>query len=242
MMRMLVLVIFIISIVLNMALIYVLVLSERMNHSIEIALGKRGIIKMDEKHRPDYWMLQGWTNSIAKQHTQYDVAFIGNSLTYNSDFQKYFPDLKIINLGVSGNTLRDMQRRIPTLVATQPRKVFVMAGANDLLSISIEEYVHDYELFLLIIKSSLPETEIYVQSILPMNSSAGHKQVAANDIIEANKRITELATKQGVAYIDLYSSYVVDNMLPAKYSIDGLHLKDDAYSIWAMAIHNYINH
>ena len=128
--KMIILILLIFSLILNVGLIYVLIMSERMNHSIEAALDKRGWIEMPESHRPDYWMLQGWTNSVSKQHIQYDVAFIGDSHIYNGDFQSFFPDTKIINLGVSGNTLKEMQRRIPTLVAASPKKVFIMSGVK----------------------------------------------------------------------------------------------------------------
>lgn len=93
--KMIILILLIFSLILNVGLIYVLIMSERMNHSIEAALDKRGWIEMPESHRPDYWMLQGWTNSVSKQHIQYDVAFIGDSHIYNGDFQSFFQTLKL---------------------------------------------------------------------------------------------------------------------------------------------------
>lgn len=230
----------VVSLLLNVVLIYLLVMSERMNHSIEIALDKRGLVQMNEKHRPDYRMQQGWTNSIEKQHKQYDVAFFGNSLTYNSDFQRYYPDLAIINLGVSGNTLKDMRRRISTLVAANPKKVFIMAGANDLLIESIDEYEEDYMNVINNIKKFLPMTRIYVQSMLPMNASAGYKQVPSNTIIEANRRIRILSEKMNVTYVDIFSSYAIADTLKSDVSDDGLHLIPDSYCIWGDVIKKFI--
>ena len=172
-----------------------------MNHSIEAALDKRGWIEMPESHRPDYWMLQGWTNSVSKQHIQYDVAFIGDSHIYNGDFQSFFPDTKIINLGVSGNTLKEMQRRIPTLVAASPKKVFIMAGANDLVLEDIDSFINDYSSFISRLKQNIPATAIYLQSILPMNSIAEHKQVDASKINKANERIKELCVQENIIYV-----------------------------------------
>lgn len=238
--RMLCLIILSISILLNVILVYLLVLSERMNHSIEIALDKRNLIKMNETHRPDYWILQGWTNSIAKAHAKYDIAFFGNSLTYNSDFQRYYPDYKIINLGVSGNTLKDMKRRISTLVAACPNKVFIMAGANDLVVSSVVDFIDDYSQLLNEIQKELPDANIYIQSILPMNSDAGNKQVPTSTIIEANEKLKTLAQIYDIKFVDIYSKYSDRDTLPSVYSSDGLHLKENAYDIWAQAIKDYI--
>lgn len=215
-------------------------MSERMNHSIEIALDKRDIIKMDETHRPDYRILQAWTNSIAKTHAKYDIAFLGNSLTYNSDFQKYYPEYKIINLGVSGNTLKDMKRRIPTLVAACPNKVFIMAGANDLVVSSVADLIDDYTQLLKEIKKKLPNANVFIQSILPMNSDAGHKQISASTIIEANNKLKTLAQTCNITFVDIYHKYSDQDTLPSKYSSDGLHLKEKAYDIWAHAIKDFI--
>ena len=238
--KMIILILLIFSLILNVGLIYVLIMSERMNHSIEAALDKRGWIEMPESHRPDYWMLQGWTNSVSKQHIQYDVAFIGDSHIYNGDFQSFFPDTKIINLGVSGNTLKEMQRRIPTLVAASPNKVFIMAGANDLVLEDIDSFINDYSSFISRLKQNIPATAIYLQSILPMNSIAEHKQVDASKINKANERIKELCVQENIIYVDLWSLYAEYSLLPAEYSKDGLHLTPKGYTFWMEALKKYI--
>lgn len=219
---------------------YLLIMSERMNHSIEIALDKRDIIKMDETHHPDYWIIQGWANSIAKTAAEYDIAFFGNSLTYNSDFQKYYPEYNIINLGVSGNTLKEMKRRIPTLVEARPSKIFIMAGANDLAVFSVVDFIDDYTQLIKEIKCKLPGANVFIQSILPMNTDAGKKQIAAPTIIEANNQLKKLAQRHDVVFIDLYKEYSCRDTLPSDYSSDGLHLKEKAYEIWAHTIYDYI--
>lgn len=215
-------------------------MSERSSHSIEQALDRHGIIKMDETHRPDYWILQGWTNSIAKTHVKYDIVFLGNSLTYNSDFQKYFPEYKILNLGVSGNTLKEMKRRIPTLLAANPQKIFIMAGANDLIVSSEDDFTDDYIKLVKEIKYQLPNAKIFIQSILPMNSNAGNKRVETSKILETNNQLRTMAQIHNIVFVDLYRRYSDMDTMPSKYSSDGLHLKEEAYDIWANAINDYI--
>lgn len=239
--KMILTVILVLSVLLNIGLAYILIKSERANHFIERTLDKHGLIKMNDVNRSEFWALQGWTNSISKQHTQFDVAFLGNSLTYNSDFQESFPNVRIINLGVSGNTLKDMLRRIDLLEAAKPKKVFIMAGANDFLVESVEQYILDYAELVITIKERLPETEIFIQSMLPMNEIAGKKRIEPSVILEANKQLKAFADKENITYIDLYSLYAQNDTLSLQFTDDGLHLKPKAYDVWSQAITKYLN-
>lgn len=49
-----------------------------------------------------------------------------------SDFQSYFPNKKIIELGYPGDNIKGMQMRVAQIVAVHPKKVFIMAGTNSL--------------------------------------------------------------------------------------------------------------
>lgn len=237
---MLYLILLIISLLGNVLLLYLLVMSERSGHSIEQALDRHGVIKMKDNHYPDYWINKGWENSISQLNMRFDVAFLGNSLTYGGNFQEFFPNVKIYNLGVSGSKLCDMKRRIPLLKATKPRKVFIMAGANDLLVSSIDQFIADYKDLITEILKALPNIQIYIQTILPMNSDAGPKQIASNIIIEANDKLRILSAGLNVTCVDLYTHYNQNDSLPEEYSTDGIHLKQGAYSIWAETLSEFI--
>ena len=62
-----------------------------------------------------------------------------------------------------------MLRRVPILKAANPKKIFIMAGTNDLVHIGLEEYEKRYENLLRTIKDALPNARIYIQSVLPSN-------------------------------------------------------------------------
>lgn len=237
---MLCIILLIISILGNVLFLFLLVMSERSSHPIEQALDRHGIIKMDEKHRSDYWICKGWENSISQLNLRFDIVFLGNSLTYGGNFQEYFPGVKLCNLGVSGSTLCDMRRRIPLLKAAKPRKLFLMAGANDLLVSSIDQYIDEYTKLITEIRKTLPNIQIYVQTILPMNSDAGPKRIAPDVIIEANDRLSILSSELNVTFVDLYTRYNQNDSLPKEFSKDGLHLNQEAYSVWAETIYEFI--
>ena len=53
--------------------------------------------------------------------------------------------------------------------------------------------------------------------------------LAAKKIIEANGIIEQIGRKYECRYINLHSLYAEDNILPNRYTADGVHLLPDAY-------------
>ena len=195
----------------------------------------------DEAHA-DYWVRKGWTNTIEKLHIDFDVAFFGNSITRGSDFQLVFKDKKIINLGYSGDNMPGMQRRVSMLTAANPKKVFIMAGTNDLVHIDLEEYKKRYDNLLSAITDSLPNTNVYVESVLLTNHYVGKGNYAPNSkVIKANEIARSLCKKYHCTYIYLYKLYVgADGELKETYTKDGVHLFPKHYDKWSNAIRPYI--
>lgn len=201
-----------------------------------MAFERRGLVTLDDKSYPDYWARMGWTNTVKKLNIRFDVAFFGNSITCGSDFQAFFPDKKIINLGYPGDNMTGMLRRVPMLVAAQPKKIFIMAGTNDLVHISLAEYQNRYEYLLTAIRDSLPKADIIIQSVLPSNHDLGN-YATNTKIQQANELAKILAGKYDCKYVSLYDLYVDENNeLRKELTKDGVHLYPQHYDRWADAI------
>lgn len=191
---------------------------------------------------PDYWAVGGWCNTLKKLHINADVAFYGNSITYNSCFDETFAcdSLVIINLGYPGDDIKGMINRIDMLVYCHPRKIFLMAGINGLKEQSLYEFDTSFNKLVDSICSKMPSSKLYLQSILPTNPNKC-KDVAPNDkIIEANTCIQNIARRYNLTYIDLHKLYLADGILSESFTVDGVHLKPYAYRLWADEINKYI--
>ncbi|MCF0197302.1 MAG: hypothetical protein HUK03_08785 [Bacteroidaceae bacterium] len=230
------------SVLFNVLLVGVVGVAESRTQVFEGALIRRNIISgsIDDKKSPDYWARVGWTNTIEKLHTSFDIAFFGNSITRGSDFQLAFPDKKIINLGYSGDNLLGMLKRVPMIQKANPKKVFIMAGTNDLVHIGLDEYERRYTNLLSAIQDSIPDIQIYIQSVLPSNHEVGH-YAPNKKVREANAIAKGLSKKFNCTYIDIYSSYVdKDDELPKEMTRDGVHLFPQCYDRWANKIKDYV--
>lgn len=195
------------------------------------------------KHQPDKSMrddkecVMSWNNCIKKLDMQADVVFFGDSHTAYGDWQRAFPEIKSINLGYMGEDTKGMLRRVEVIQSVHPRKVFLMAGLNGLGDQSAAEFESAYCVLVDSIQSAVPEAELYIENILPVNDDIKLNK----KIIDANKMIQKIADDRNLTHIDLYSLYAVNSELPTDVTNDGVHLKSEAYGLWYESIKELIS-
>lgn len=176
--------------------------------------------------------LQAWTNSLRQMNAKADIVFFGDSLTYYGDFSSVFPDKVVCNLGMRGDTIQGMIKRLEQLSLLEPEKVYLMAGINDVANCKPEIFKSLYETLVCRLKRVVPISEIVIQSILPVNNKDYTISCNNIEILKCNRLISSIASKYGLDYIDLHSLYFENDLLPSKFTVDGMHLKIEAYSIW----------
>lgn len=181
-----------------------------------------------------------WLNCLMKLNIHSDIVFYGDSHTRYSDFRQFFPELSITNLGCNGDDVNDLIRRIEMLEQVHPRKIFFMGGINGSASTLIETYRLKYDVLFTTIKKRIPDAKIYIESLLPLNPRAYDIFCSNEKVVQINRVLSELAEKHNLVYIDLFSVYSKDGILPMDVTDDGIHLKLDCYDKWAEAIKPYV--
>lgn len=195
------------------------------------------------RHQIEYRCLEGWANSLSKLHESCDVVFYGNSITFEGDFHNYFPDVKICNLGCNGDNLDDLIFRSFMIKYVNPSKIFILGGINHFNYISLNDFKKKYRIMVDSVRTQNPHAQIYLQSVLPFNSSMrlGIKYGGCQEKLKkANKFIFELSEEKKCVFIDLYSIYQENDSLPQRYTRDGVHLLPSAYTKWANILSSYI--
>lgn len=175
------------------------------------------------------------------EHANREIVFLGDSITFQEDWNVLFGVSNIANAGLSGNTTEDVLARLPAAISDHPQKLFLMIGINDLLRGEDVAYVFaNYEKIVSGIKAASPDTMIYLESVLPMdNEIAGSRYgtVDAQEIIDLNSQIRTLADGNRIKFIDLYPNFCgADHKLYTAYAKDGLHLNSHGYAIWKKLI------
>ena len=171
--------------------------------------------------------------------TDYTV-FLGDDITANFDLDKYFQNETLVNQGVNGDTIGSLMERLDDTISLSPKKIVLMIGLNDLISdnglnSSIKE---NYNNLITSIINRSNETEIILESILPVNSKKYDK--LNEDIIEFNDYIKSLSKKYNLKYIDLHDNFSNETKLVDKLYLDGITPNDQGYKLIRDNIKSYI--
>lgn len=171
--------------------------------------------------------------TVNSQH----IVFIGNSITNMHEWAEAFGNPNVLNRGNSGAVTDEMLENLEGVLAGRPAKIFFMMGTNDLgtSGMNTAEYVTtNMRAALKRCAKESPETEVYIQSILP--SSVGLRTLAIEK--QTNDSLKKICAEYNATYVDLWDDLmgIVDGDL----SLDGLHLNASAYRIWCNKIASYV--
>lgn len=162
------------------------------------------------------------------------VVFLGDSITEMCEWHEFFPEVRVINRGVSGDSTRGVLQRVDQITALAPSKVFIAIGVNDL-----QRHYHPGEVVRNIgetVKKLKKETgtRVFLQSILPVMEYKLETGILNQTIDAVNHELQQIALENGAEYIDnnILLSDETGNLAP-QFSEDGLHINGAAYKLWA---------
>ena len=167
------------------------------------------------------------------------LVFIGDSLTEWYDWQERFPAYRVMNLGISGETVEELLDRRDMLRERidAPDIIFLMTGINNILS---ERYdiTAPYGEIVRNLTTWYKGATVVVQSLLPVDMPWIN-----NDTIRTiNRHLADLAREQDAEYLDVYSHFVDENGKPIRglLSDDGVHLANKGYEVWAAVVETFL--
>lgn len=175
--------------------------------------------------------------------TENNTIFIGDSITQKGLWNELFKNENVINRGVNSDTTEGVKNRLTDVISSKPKRIFLMIGINDLYAGKTKQEISsNYEDILNQFKKRIPNTKVYIQSILPLNYNMffAHDKIKNEYIKEVNANISKLAKKFGYEYIDVYSKVIKNGQLEKDLSHDGIHLSGKGYNVWKETIIKYI--
>ena len=170
-----------------------------------------------------------------------DALFFGDSITCDGNFDELFPNLRVVNLGVYGNTLEDLLRRVPEVRAESPARIFLLGGINCLRPDNVELCLDQYRELLEALKAACPSAAICVESVLPVGAELDPYGEENEAVRAFNEGLKSLAEALGCGFADLWAVYERDGCLNPALTRDGLNLNFNAYAPWAETITPFLN-
>jgi lysophospholipase L1-like esterase len=167
------------------------------------------------------------------------MVFLGDSQIEFGNWKKHLNDTTIINRGIAGDNTYGVLARLNDILTLKPRQIIIEVGINDigkdipdtLITKNIGEIFKN-------IKTTLPQTTVFVTSLLPTNDSVAKEYPNVfnknNHVENINNLLKISSTKQGYILLDLHSLIKnADGKLNEKFAhTDGLHLNSEGYKLW----------
>jgi lysophospholipase L1-like esterase len=164
------------------------------------------------------------------------VILFGDSITqfWKNFDPKFFEQYNLINCGVSGQTTSQMLARFENeVLKTQPNKVVILSGINDIAEnngpISIEDILQN--IIIMATKALQANIEVILCSVLPANRFYWNLKIKPSDkVIELNILLKNYAKLNSLKFIDYFTAMVDDNNgLHSHYGADGVHPNLEGY-------------
>lgn len=171
------------------------------------------------------------------------IVFLGNSITEMGPWQGLRGDTGILNRGIGGDISYSILNRLNEVLQRKPSKLFMMVGINDLAKgIEVKTILSNCRLIIEKVKSESPETQVYLQSLLPVrpdHASFPQGYDKQEKILHLNACLKVTADSLAVNFIPLYPLFADKNgVLNSRYTIDGLHLNQKGYKLWVNYLKN----
>ena len=205
---------------------------------------KAQIQEIDTTYRPKTFDVQVRQFEIYPD-SERDIVFLGNSITSRAQWNELLQLPRARNRGISGDTTFGILDRLHEVTQGRPAQIFLLIGINDISrGFSDAMVLRNYESIIERIQRESPQTELLVQTILPVNSSFGEYERHYNKdghIAQVNKGIRMLAKEYGLTLIDLHPLFLdASGKLNAEYTDEGLHLNEKGYLHWAGILRPYV--
>ncbi len=172
------------------------------------------------------------------------VVILGDSQTALCEWQELLGDsARVLNRGISGDYVDGVGGRLEEVLRHKPLKIFLLLGVNDLFFGKKTEAIEArYREIVQKIRRESPDSELILQSVLPVNSAVRSLPVGNAEIQALNVRIAQIAKDYALPYLDLYGQLTdASGNLSTRFTDDGIHLNGAGYLVWKKQIQLMMN-
>ena len=172
------------------------------------------------------------------------VIFLGDSQIEQCEWAELtgITKVPVLNRGITGDQVEGVRRRLPEISRHQPSKIFLCVGINDLLfDRTYQEIDESYRSLVREIRAENISANLFIVSILPVNSKMKRIGIDNGDVTEVNNRLRQIARNYAVPFIDVYNPLLdASGNLSELFTSDGIHLNGDGYLMWKKVMEGYL--
>ncbi len=160
-----------------------------------------------------------------------DAVFVGDTVVNGISYYRYLEAGKVVS---NINMVSEQAvNHVNTVMASNPKKVFIMVGLNDANygSRTVDFITGGIEKFVKAVKAKNSSTEVYVLSVLPVTKDfESRSKVKQSFLNELNYALSTKASSMGAKYIDVATNFKDSNgYMFTQCSGTGSNLKQEYY-------------
>ena len=161
-----------------------------------------------------------------------DIAILGDSRAVGFYSYNLVDQSRVFATG--GATIRDIEQYTDQLAALNPSSIIFCYGLND-ISIgywdNVDDYIAEQDQIIADLQAAMPNTTIYINSIIPATDPAFERSEKWRDIPDWNDAIRKHCQENNIPYIDITEDVEAHEDL---YDVDGIHMQKAFYEYWAI--------
>ncbi len=161
----------------------------------------------------------------------HDYVILGDSRAVGFWYFDFLPEDNCLTGG--GDTIRNVEMNMDSILAMNPKYIFLCYGLND-VSIGYwdtpEEYVEEMMQVIADLQQRLPETTVIVSSILPARDPAFELSSKWYNIPNFSAAVGEACKEAGVIFVD---NDAICEQYASWWQPDGIHVRPEFYPYWA---------
>ncbi|HBH93062.1 MAG TPA: hypothetical protein DDX70_07705 [Bacteroides sp.] len=160
-------------------------------------------------------------------------VFIGDTIVSGMEYYKYLGSDKIIaDTNLTASKAAD---KVSQLASSNPEKVYIMLGLNDLNynSKTVDSIAQDFASLITQIKQTVPAAKIYLVSVTPITKACESKSsiyITMSNVEALNAKLKEVAATSGATFTDINSAFQDSSgYLNSAVTGNGYNLKNEYY-------------
>ncbi len=170
--------------------------------------------------------------------TSTDILMLGDYHVNTGEWRELLRNPKVksrgigVNLSGSSISLPELKDMIPHIIKNNPAKIFISCGRKDLEynGKTVAEAITSFTEILTAIRTAAPQTEIYIQSLIPGVTAATN----SGKFVPFNDELKKLANDiNKIYFVDPYTALVKDGVLDSQYAYSNGGLNGRGYLKWA---------
>lgn len=161
-----------------------------------------------------------------------ETVFLGDSITFDGDWEAAFPNLGARNRGVDWDTTNDLLERLDESLDGPPATVVLMIGTNDLnIGVPHAQTVRNVAHVLDRTAVAAPDTRIIVQSVLPRTDR--YQPLVA----PLNAALSRIVVERDLEFVDHTERFAgPDGQLDPTLHDDGIHPNGNGHHLLVEAL------